>query len=183
MWGRGVDEDVFDDNVLYPFNPKIHAAPIEPSGKNSNESSSYDDSPSSTPAQGMRVKVRYDKNESHYGTITKATAAAKTSSKKSRKTEYSINILYDDESTEVATYPDPDIIMAMPGTFFKFYTRLLCCFIVTLPLCYHHYHSTQVPKRRLMYMAMWNRWNSMANPSCLSLVEIRSRLGDACCVN
>jgi hypothetical protein len=134
MWGRGVDEQVVDDNVLYPFHPKVHAAPIAPSGK-TNETSCFDESssPSSssgTPMQGMRVKVRFDKNECNYGTITQASvasSAAKSSGKKSRKTEYTIAILYDDGSAEVAIYPDPDIILAMPGTF-----RDLCMFAYSI---------------------------------------------------
>jgi hypothetical protein len=141
-WGRGVDEEVVDDNVLYPFNPKMHAAPVDPSGK-INESSSYDASSSATspPTAGLRVKVRFDKNEYHYGTIAQATAVtAKTSSsnKKSRKQEYSITILYDDESSEVATYPDPDILLAMPGTISQ---AFLCLLDFRLFLCYTPYIS------------------------------------------
>jgi hypothetical protein len=140
MWGRGVDEETMDDNVLYPFNPKIHAAPIDASGKINESSSSYGDSSFSSascaPTPGMRVKVRFDKNESHYGTITQATAVP--AKKKSRKTEYSITILYEDESTEVATYPDPDIMLAMPGTLLKtslVFPRLRFFFILYASRC------------------------------------------------
>jgi len=106
MWGQGVDEDA--DQAEYPFDPYTHASPM------------HSDTDATLPTQlsnlvpepGMRVKVRFDKNQFFYGSIIDI---GEPESKKRRK-QVEITIQYDDGSSESLLFPDPDVAIAMPGT-------------------------------------------------------------------
>jgi hypothetical protein len=120
MWGQGIDEDV--DKVEYPYDPYANSAPISssenddvvaipaaPGGASNNEML--------LPTKGMRVKVRFEKDRSYYGTILTVDKKTEPEGKKKRKKKnVDIVIQYDDGSTEEAIFPDPDITLVMPGT-------------------------------------------------------------------
>lgn len=111
VWGRGVDEDV--DDVDYPFDPTAHARPLKiPKGKSVTVPEEPLGSTVTTPGVGMRVKVRFDKNQYFCGTVVKVKDAG---TKKKRK-QSEVLVRYDDGSSETAIYPDPDIALLMPGT-------------------------------------------------------------------
>jgi len=124
MWGQGVDEDI--DKVEYPYNPYANSAPITNGDDDvvavpATQGNGVDPMRQGVPSEGMRVKVRFDKDEYYYGTIEKADAANKPAAdtvdkKKKRKKNAKIMIRYDDGSTEDAVFPDPDISLVMPGT-------------------------------------------------------------------
>ena len=118
MWGQGVDEDV--DKVEYPYNPYANSAPISSSNRDDvvaiPSAVGASSSEMIVPTEGMRVKVRFDRDQFYYGTITgveEKTEAEK--GKKKKKKSVKIVVLYDDGSTEDAPFPDPDITLVMPG--------------------------------------------------------------------
>jgi len=116
MWGQGVDEDV--DQVEYPYDPYAASAPI--TGNGVDDVVAIPAAPGlaselTLPSKGMRVKVRFDRDEFYYGTIESVEEPEGADKKKKRK-EVSIVIEYDDGSTEEAVYPDADISLVMPGT-------------------------------------------------------------------
>ena len=55
----------------------------------------------------MRVSVKFDKCKMYAGTITKVKKQAKN-----QEALCNITIKYDDGVTEVAPYPDPDIVVS-----------------------------------------------------------------------
>jgi hypothetical protein len=110
IWGQGVDEDV--DDVDYPFEPSAHASPLKVSKGKTALPEEPVGSSVTTPGTGMRVKVRFDKNQYFRGTVVKVKDSS--ASKKKRK-QVEILIRYDDGSSETALYPDPDISLLMPG--------------------------------------------------------------------
>jgi hypothetical protein len=107
LWGLGIDEDLSADEMEYPFDPQVHAQALGGPPRPKTAVSHIE------PMAGMRVQVRFDKNTYYGGTITRT--SPHPPKKKSKMAN--ISIRYDDGSTEVATYPDPDIRLAMPGTF------------------------------------------------------------------
>ena len=73
------------------------------------------------PNIGMRVSVRFDKNKMYGGTITKV-KPIKTQ-KKDKKGVCNITIQYDNGTSEVTAFPDPDIVVACRG---ESMIKLLC---------------------------------------------------------
>lgn len=124
MWGQGVDEDV--DKVEYPYNPYANSSPINDGEDDvvavpaSQASGGKGSMRQGAPSKGMRVKVRFDKDQFYYGTIEKVVTgdkAEKGEKKKKRKKNVKILIRYDDGSSEDAIFPDPDISLVMPGMY------------------------------------------------------------------
>jgi hypothetical protein len=121
MWGQGVDDDV--DKVEYPYNPYANSAPVASSG--SDDVLAIPAAPGGAssemvvPTNGMRVKVRFDKDQFYYGTITSVEDTSSEKKKKKRK-QVKIMVRYDDGSSEEAVYPDPDITLVMPGVYAYF---------------------------------------------------------------
>lgn len=120
MWGQGVDEDV--DKVDYPYDPYTNSAPIA-----SPENGDVVAVPASVggnheialPTAGMRVKVRFEKDQYYYGTIQSVEEDEGEKKKKKRRSA-EISIAYDDGFTEEAVFPDPDIMLVMPGMYTHF---------------------------------------------------------------
>jgi hypothetical protein len=118
MWGQGIDDDT--DTVDYPYNPDSNSAPII-DGANEKDAiiampAAMDkDLSSGLPVAGMRVKVRFDQDEYYYGTLVKVTEVSEKNKKKTKRPSAKISIQYDDGSSEEAIFPDPDIVLAMPG--------------------------------------------------------------------
>jgi hypothetical protein len=132
MWGNAVDEDAA--HVEYPYLPQAHSAPItsgsvalaiaDPNagsaaaGGGKGGASSRAARRTLEPSAGMRVRVYYDKNEWHNGTIVESVerpsppAAGK---KKAPPKTYNIKIRYDDASLEEIVYPDSDVGLLLPG--------------------------------------------------------------------
>lgn len=120
MWGQGVDEDV--DLVEYPYDLFSNSAPIGIGGIEDSmavpANEHYQPSHSMEhvlPTQGMRVKVRFRKDEEHHGTITSAIPEENKDGGKRKQRNVKITVRYDDGSTEDAIFPDPDISLVMPG--------------------------------------------------------------------
>lgn len=125
MWGQGIDEDV--EQVAYPYDPYAMSPPLSSSGEvdavavptSAPFNKSGGIAGPGVPRVGMRVKAVFDNNQIFQGTISRiATADESTnasSSKKKKRKKQTIEILYDDGSTETATYPDPDITLMSPG--------------------------------------------------------------------
>jgi chemotaxis protein histidine kinase CheA len=117
MWGQGVDEDV--DKVEYPYDPYSNSAPILAS--ENDDVVAIPAAPGGAanamalPKNGMRVKVRFEKDQFYYGTIIAVKAKESDSKKKKKKRTVEIVVQYDDGSTEEAPFPDPDIMLVMPG--------------------------------------------------------------------
>jgi hypothetical protein len=116
-WGEGVDEDkVLEPSC--PFDPYIASAHI---GSDVDAiavplSSKKGNKPLGFPEVGMRVNVRFDKCKMYGGSITDVKPIEKQA-KSSKKVICNITIQYDDGVTEVAAFPDPDIIVAYQGVF------------------------------------------------------------------
>jgi hypothetical protein len=120
MWGQGIDED--KDEVDYPYDPYSMSAPLTsdkidavaiPGGSSSSGKALK-------PHPGMRVKANLEKGELQYGTIIKVDAGdagAESSGKKKKKKKCQVEIQYDEGSSEVITFPDPDISLFLPGAF------------------------------------------------------------------
>jgi hypothetical protein len=115
MWGQGVNEDV--DKVEYPYDPYANSAPIT---STDNEdvvaipASAGSSSEMALPAPGMRVKVRFEKDQFYHGTIDSVGESTEEKKKKKRRS-VDIVIQYEDGSMEEAVFPDPDITLVMPG--------------------------------------------------------------------
>ena len=123
-WGEGVDEDkVLEPSC--PFDPYIASAhlgwdvdaiAVPLSSKKGNK-------PLGFPEVGMRVSVRFDKCKMYGGSITNVKPIEKQA-KNSKKAICNITIQYDDGVTEVAAFPDPDIVVAYQGELGDF-----CCIL------------------------------------------------------
>ena len=66
-----------------------------------------------SPKVGMRVSVRFDKGKMYAGTITKVKPIEKQ--KKDKKGVSNITIQYDDGTSEVTAFLDPDTVMNYQG--------------------------------------------------------------------
>ena len=149
LWGQAIDEDILPDSVEYPYSPHAHSAPLTgdphlavavavadaPTSSKSSATSSL------IPERGMRVKVRYDRNQWHPGTIARSVEwpdprgskkAAKSKGSKNSKSpprkRYKLSIRYDDGSREELVYPDPDVSLLLPGTCsWLFFICRFCC--------------------------------------------------------
>jgi hypothetical protein len=114
-WGEGVDVDkVLEPSC--PFDPYIASAHI---GGDVDAiavplSSKKGFKPLGFPEIGMRVSVRFDKCKMYGGSITDVKPIEKQA-KSSKKAICNITIHYDDGVTEVAAFPDPDIVVAYQG--------------------------------------------------------------------
>jgi hypothetical protein len=114
-WGEGVDEDkVLEPSC--PFDPYIASAhlggdvdaiAVPLSSKKGNK-------PLGFPEVGMRVSVRFDKCKKYGGSITSVKPIEKQA-KNGKNAICNITIQYDDGVTEVAVFPDPDIVVAYQG--------------------------------------------------------------------
>jgi hypothetical protein len=121
IWGQGIDE--LEDGSPFPFEVYSSCTPMMkevdavavPLGFHSN---------STKPENGMRVKVRIDKNSWYRGTVMSVKHAedeiddddsSKQKSPKKKKPSYHVTIVYDDGLTEETIYPDPDISLVSPG--------------------------------------------------------------------
>ncbi len=136
MWGRGIDE--IDNSQTFPFDLYSSSTPIVnevdavaiPDGK---------DAIKIKPEQGMRVKVRFDKNIWYLGNILqvsvkknpigsdKKSSKKGASLKKEKKQKYNVQILYDNGVKEDVTFPDPDIVLVAPGK-----NLITCLFFIDL---------------------------------------------------
>jgi hypothetical protein len=126
MWGRGIDEDLTgkNDSLEHPFEIYAHSTPIVSTGSVKNDaliSNAVKSTRRSSivPKIGMRVKVSCDKD--HYFTGTIATVGEPklvvTNGKKKRK-RYDIIVHYDDGLKEEMLFPDPDLELISPGTYY-----------------------------------------------------------------
>jgi len=106
-WGEGVEEDKVNEPSC-PFDPFVAAAHLSgdvdaiavPLSSKKGKSSGL-------PEVGMRVSVKFDKCKMYGGTITKVKKQSKN-----QEALCNITIKYDDGVTEVAPYPDPDIVVS-----------------------------------------------------------------------
>ena len=113
-FGAGVDEDKMMEPSS-PFDPYLASAHL---GGDVDAIavplSSKNDKPFGYPEAGMRVSVRFDRCKMHGGTIT-SVKPMENKEKQRKKAICNISILYDDGVTEIAPFPDPDIIVAYQG--------------------------------------------------------------------
>lgn len=113
-FGAGVDEEKMLEPSS-PFDPYLASAHL---GGDVDAIavplSSKKDKPLGYPEAGMRVSVRFDKCKMYGGTIT-SIKPMENNEKQRKKAICSISILYDDGVTEIAPFPDPDIIVAYQG--------------------------------------------------------------------
>ena len=134
-WGPGIDNDESSATTDHPFDPSVHAPPLNSSaatdhgtgGSGGGNSGGVTQTKSTTGARqllpeiGMRVKVRLEKSVFVNGTIvaasTDAAAAAADAKKKKRKAQIHVTIRYDEGFTEESVYPDPDIELLLPGMY------------------------------------------------------------------
>jgi len=113
-WGEGVEEDKILEKPC-PFDPYLASAHL---GGDVDAiavplSSKKGSKPVGLPEVGMRVSVRFDKCKLYWGTITHVKPLG--SQAKNKKAVCNIAIQYDDGVTEIAAFPDPDIILAYQG--------------------------------------------------------------------
>jgi hypothetical protein len=122
MWGRGVDEDAADERIDYPFDPHTHSPPLVMTGSNQSDALLKEAVKSKRakilPDEGMRVKVRFDKEQYFTGVITEVSEpqSVTTSKGKKKRKQVDVTVQYDDGAIEKLTYPDPDLFLMMPGT-------------------------------------------------------------------
>ncbi|KAL7541225.1 hypothetical protein ACHAXR_012783 [Thalassiosira sp. AJA248-18] len=117
-WGEGVEEDKLLEPSC-PFDPYVASAHLGgdvdaiavPLSSSKNKGSK----PAGLPEVGMRVSVRFDKGKDYGGLITKVKPMEKAQMTKNKKAICNITIKYDDGVTEVAPFPDPDIVVAYQG--------------------------------------------------------------------
>jgi F/Y-rich N-terminus len=100
MWGAGIDDDN-ESPTEYRYNVERYSAAIT---KTSNLSSIQKNM---KPEEGLRVRVKYERNQWYSGTIVDVDDNGKG--------ETEITVQYDDGSMEHAIYPDPDITLYLPG--------------------------------------------------------------------
>ena len=121
MWGRGVDEDVVDDSIEYPFDPETTAPPLVATGSAKTDTllkAATKPKPARiVPERGMRVKVRFEKGQYLCGTIDHVGKPKSTTSSKSKRKhkEVDITIKYDWGYKEKLAFPDPDVDLMPPG--------------------------------------------------------------------
>eukprot|EP00571_Detonula_confervacea_P012392 CAMPEP_0172304510 /NCGR_PEP_ID=MMETSP1058-20130122/5901_1 /TAXON_ID=83371 /ORGANISM="Detonula confervacea, Strain CCMP 353" /LENGTH=1370 /DNA_ID=CAMNT_0013015761 /DNA_START=330 /DNA_END=4439 /DNA_ORIENTATION=+ len=112
-WGEGVEEDKHLE-PSHPFDPYVASAHL---GGDVDAIavplSSSKGKPVGLPEVGMRVSVRFDKCKMYGGAITKVKTIEKQT--KNKNAVCNITIQYDDGVTEVAAFPDPDIVVAYQG--------------------------------------------------------------------
>jgi len=118
MWGQGIDEDI--QSVSYPYDPYSMSAPLSATDEVDAVAvpSTAAAKRNSIPRVGMQVKSVFDHGHLYHGTITKIIRPDDNgeAAKKKKRKKIVMEILYDDGSTEVADYPDPDISLISPGT-------------------------------------------------------------------
>mmetsp|Transcript_810 Transcript_810/g.1246 ORF Transcript_810/g.1246 Transcript_810/m.1246 type:complete len:2185 (+) Transcript_810:285-6839(+) len=98
MWGAGIDEEQNTVDYRYQMNLVSSAVTNGKPEENSEEL---------IPDEGMRVRVKYERDQWYSGTITEV--------EEQKNGESEITIQYDDGSLEHAIYPDPDIVLYVPG--------------------------------------------------------------------
>lgn len=126
MWGQAVDED--STQVEYPYLPQVHSAPItsgsvalaiaDPSAGSAGGAKGSRARGLLEPSDGMRVRVRFEKDEWYNGTVVESlerTAPPTAGKKKTPPKTYILKIRYDDTSIEEIVYPDPDVALLLPG--------------------------------------------------------------------
>jgi hypothetical protein len=120
MWGRGVDEDSSDNNIVYPFDPYAHSPPIISTGSSKTDALLKNAVKSTkriaiAPRVGMRVKVRCDSDVFFPGTIESVGEPKSISKDKKKRKFYDVVVNYEDGLKEAMTYPDPDLELMLPG--------------------------------------------------------------------
>ncbi len=109
VWGQGIDEENDDD--LGPFDPELDAPLID-------TSKTFTKHSVMRPRVGMQVQVRFGKNQTYGGIITKVGErhpSMKDSQRKGLPPNQDITIQYDDGFSETITYPDADVALVVPG--------------------------------------------------------------------
>eukprot|EP00546_Thalassionema_frauenfeldii_P009113 CAMPEP_0178917458 /NCGR_PEP_ID=MMETSP0786-20121207/13259_1 /TAXON_ID=186022 /ORGANISM="Thalassionema frauenfeldii, Strain CCMP 1798" /LENGTH=2172 /DNA_ID=CAMNT_0020591013 /DNA_START=88 /DNA_END=6606 /DNA_ORIENTATION=- len=99
MWGPAIDEE--PNTMDYEYNMNLVSSAIL-NGKTEDTNSDE-----LIPEEGMRVRVKYEQDEWYTGTITEV--------EEQTNGESEITIQYDDGSVEHANFPDPDIVLYVPG--------------------------------------------------------------------
>lgn len=157
MWGRGVDEDVADDKIDYPFDPFVHSPPIVATGSNEGDALLKEAVKgrrvSRLPEVGMRVKVRFDNEQYFPGVISKVGKPQFFMKGKKKRRRVDVTIQYDDGVVETLSYPDPDLILALPGksTCISYsLVNLLCIELIFISL------FLKVPRTKLVDMESLN---------------------------
>jgi hypothetical protein len=176
MWGPAIDEDatLFE----HPYIPQIHSAPItsgpvvlaiaDPTSNGGDDNNGRSGTPRAAPrvlepARGMRVRVRFEKNEWYNGTIAKSVAQPSpppSSKKKKKPKSFMLQIRYDDGSVEEIRYPDPDVALLLPGTLWIMHSLVgkrrhaafasFCAYFLTPAL------SHQASRAKWMPLATWS---------------------------
>jgi hypothetical protein len=118
-WGPGVDDDPEKD-AEHPYDPEIHSQPIFVNSKGKRRNDLLQTSKSIPPENGMRVKVRFNREQFCFGTIQSVNfSSGKDSSSKKNKTATSedslVSVRYDHGAVETFNYPDQDLIILLPG--------------------------------------------------------------------
>lgn len=121
MWGLGVDEDAADERIDYPFDLHVHSPPLVMTGSSKGDALIKEAVKSKRamllPEEGMRVKVRFAKEQYFPGIIMKVGEPETVTTGKKKRKQVEVMILYDDGVTETLIHPDPDLVFVMPGTF------------------------------------------------------------------
>ena len=112
MWGQGVDEDV--DIVDYPYDVYSASAPLSDDTKVEAVTVTSREMDDLEPEEGMRVRVRFERDVWFSGTVV--SVGDDEYDPKKKQTLYDIRIHYDDGSIEDTRFPDPDISIYLPGT-------------------------------------------------------------------
>ena len=137
MWGQGVDDDT---EVEYPYDPYSNSAPITTNVGGDSDAiiaipATGEDRSSLLPVAGMKVKVRFENDQYYYGTLVKVEKQPEKNKKKSQRPSAKIWIQYDYGSTEDLVFPDPDVVLVMPGKEDKIMTaKLALCSSLSLSL-------------------------------------------------
>jgi hypothetical protein len=106
MWGGGIDDES-EAPIEYPYDMDVYSAAVTSESNKSKSPPPPMKKTTLAPAEGMRVKVKYERDQWYNGTITDIDDDGQG------QTE--ITIEYDDGSSEHASYPDPDITLCLPG--------------------------------------------------------------------
>ncbi|CAB9519085.1 specific demethylase 5C [Seminavis robusta] len=114
MWGQGIDED--KDDVVYPYDPYSMSAPLSTNQVDAVAipTTAEGSGKPVIPVPGMRVKVTFDRGQGFEGTISKVGTPVEEGVKSKKRMHVEIEIQYDDGSSEVLMFPDPDVSLLLP---------------------------------------------------------------------
>jgi hypothetical protein len=120
-WGRGLDEEP-EKNTEYPYDPDVNSKPlfVNSRGKPVSEIKNVGGREKVIkPEKGMQVRVRFENDQFHTGHITKVTKSVdntnvnKNTGKSTRNV--TVTVKFDYGAKETFLYPDPDLVVVMPG--------------------------------------------------------------------